>query len=226
MNQIDLDERLIIEVQQYPGLYDQGSQDYRDLRKKETMWQAVAESLGLHVRECQARWRVLRDKFAREMRKNMNCKKAGGSALQVYQGSWALMSHLMFLTSHVKHRSSQGSLKRKTPSEAGISEEEEDCIFSEDEPPSPSPPPLKRIKSEIDTSSQPSSGETEARRVAAAATAGILEWEGDAERMFCLSLVPVIRRLDPDKRSLAKLHIQRLLHNLEFPQVKVELRSV
>lgn len=60
------------------------------------------------VRECQARWRVLRDKFAREMRKNVNAKKAGGSALQVYQGSWALMSHLMFLTSHVRHRTAQG----------------------------------------------------------------------------------------------------------------------
>ncbi|XP_063850891.1 transcription factor Adf-1-like [Scylla paramamosain] len=224
MSKIDLDERLIIEVQQYPALYDQGSQDYRDLRKKESMWHAVSESLGLHVRECQARWRVLRDKFAREMRKNVNAKKAGGNALQVYQGSWALMSHLMFLTSHVKHRSSQGSFKRKTPSEAGISEEDEDCIFSEDEPPSPSPPPVKRVKTEVDHTATPA-GELDARKVGAATVAGILEWEGDAERMFCLSLVPIIRRLDPDKRSLAKLHIQRLLHNLEFPQVKVELRS-
>ncbi|XP_050689702.1 transcription factor Adf-1-like [Eriocheir sinensis] len=214
---MNLDERLIIEVQQYPGLYDQTSPDYRDLRKKETMWQAVADSLGLHVRECQARWRVLRDKFAREMRKNVNAKKAGASALQVYQGSWALMSHLMFLTSHVRHRTAQGPLKKKTPSEAGISEEEEECDLSDEEPPSPSPPLTKRIKTEVDS--------YQSSKESSALWQGTLEWEADAERLFCLSLVPVMRRLDPDKRSLAKLHIQRLLHNLEFPQVKVELRS-
>lgn len=48
MSQLDQDEKLIIEVQQYPGLYDQSSYDYRDLRKKESMWQSVAESLGMH----------------------------------------------------------------------------------------------------------------------------------------------------------------------------------
>ena len=117
------------------------------------------------------------------------------------------------------------SFKRKTPSETGISEEDEDCIFSEDEPPSPSPPPVKRVKTEVEPATTPA-GELDARKVGMATAAGILEWEGDAERMFCLSLVPIMRRLDPDKRSLAKLHIQRLLHNLEFPQVKVELRSV
>lgn len=52
---MNLDERLIIEVQQYPGLYDQTSPDYRDLRKKETMWQAVADSLGLHGKPAAAR---------------------------------------------------------------------------------------------------------------------------------------------------------------------------
>lgn len=62
MNQLDQDEKLIIEVQQYPGLYDQNSYDYRDLRKKENMWQKVADALGLHG-ESQRRRRVLRHRL-------------------------------------------------------------------------------------------------------------------------------------------------------------------
>lgn len=47
--------------------------------------------------------------------------------------------------------------------------------------------------------------------------------EQNSERLFCLSLVPVLRRLDPEKRSIAKLQIQKVLHNLEFPQIKFEI---
>ncbi|KAK8728002.1 hypothetical protein OTU49_009331, partial [Cherax quadricarinatus] len=265
MNQLDQDEKLIIEVQQYPGLYDQGSYDYRDLRKKETMWQAVAESLGLHARECQARWRVLRDKFVREMRKNVNPKRAGTSALQVYQGSWPLMSQLMFLTSHVKHRPYRSS-RRDNLSDAGGTEDEEDAEPTDEEEiemkhnpnthnstanthnstanihnstnsihssssshhnttPSRCPTPLntKRTRS---FSYEPdllkvSQTDTELQKVYSAHLGVRGDEEDNGERLFCLSLVPVLKRLEPEKRSLAKLQIQRILHNLEFPQLKV-----
>ncbi|XP_037781807.1 uncharacterized protein LOC119578140 [Penaeus monodon] len=248
MNQLDQDEKLIIEVQQYPGLYDQNSYDYRDLRKKENMWQKVADALGLHARECQARWRVLRDKFVREMRKNMNPKKAGSSALQVYQGSWPLMSQLMFLTSHVKHRPYRPG-KRDTFSDAGGTEDEEEGEASDEDeadmkhppaaftynltpPPCPTTPPSsKRMKL--------GSCDADAPRLAAVSSHGALDGdllrvlatlqgarhddEQNSERLFCLSLVPVLKRLEPEKRSVAKLQIQKVLHNLEFPQIKFEI---
>ncbi|KAG7154759.1 transcription factor Adf-1-like [Homarus americanus] len=259
MNQLDQDEKLIIEVQQYPGLYDQSSYDYRDLRKKESMWQSVADSLGLHARECQARWRVLRDKFVREMRKNVNPKRAGSSALQVYQGSWPLMSQLMFLTSHVKHRPYRAG-RRDTYSDAGGTEDEEDGEPSDEEDievkhnptttttttttnnnnnnlhttnnihattPSrcPTPPNPKRMRTQSFEADflKLTQTEQELQKVLTTRQGPRVDDEENGERLFCLSLVPVLRRLEPGKRSLAKLQIQRVLHNLEFPQVKVEL---
>ena len=42
------------------------------------------------------------------------------------------------------------------------------------------------------------------------------EQEKDAEDLFCLSIVPTLKRLPPKKRQLAKLKIQQLLFDLEF----------
>ncbi|XP_068217961.1 transcription factor Adf-1-like [Palaemon carinicauda] len=289
MNQLDQDEKLIIEVQQYPGLYDQNSYDYRDLRKKEKMWQNVSESLGLHAKECQARWRVLRDKFVREMRKNVNPKRAGSSALQVYQGSWPLMSQLMFLTSHVKHKPVRTN-KREIYSDTGGTDEEEELEQSDEEdiadmkpdptsylltdappppsshqhphhqhpppppshPPPPPPPPAhpaseystgpntKRLKydaevqkvnsfSSSSSNSSPSSSafsssssEMEILKMIVNFQSARQEDEENEERLFCLSLVPSLKRLPLEKRSLAKLQIQKILHIMEFPDLKCE----
>ncbi|XP_064087925.1 mediator of RNA polymerase II transcription subunit 15-like [Macrobrachium nipponense] len=301
MNQLDQDEKLIIEVQQYPGLYDQNSYDYRDLRKKEKMWQNVSESLGLHAKECQARWRVLRDKFVREMRKNVNPKRAGSSALQVYQGSWPLMSQLMFLTSHVKHKPVRPN-KREIYSDTGGTDEDEELEPSEEEedivadmkpdptsylltdaaapppqppasshphphpqqqhqhpshthPPPPHPPPAsshpppaseysstgpnaKRLKYDVaevqkmnsSSSSSPSSSsafsssssEMEILKMIVNFQSARQEDEENEERLFCLSLVPSLKRLPLEKRSLAKLQIQKILHIMEFPDLKCD----
>ncbi|XP_066975142.1 transcription factor Adf-1-like isoform X2 [Macrobrachium rosenbergii] len=263
MNQLDQDEKLIIEVQQYPGLYDQNSYDYRDLRKKEKMWQNVSESLGLHAKECQARWRVLRDKFVREMRKNVNPKRAGSSALQVYQGSWPLMSQLMFLTSHVKHKPVRPN-KREIYSDTGGTDEEEELEQSEEEedltadmkpdptsylltdaaaPPPPPPaeysttgPNAKRLKydavevQKMNSSSSPSSSsafsssssEMEILKMIVNFQSARQEDEENEERLFCLSLVPSLKRLPLEKRSLAKLQIQKILHIMEFPDLKCD----
>ncbi|XP_045621397.1 uncharacterized protein [Procambarus clarkii] len=271
MNQLDQDEKLIIEVQQYPGLYDQGSYDYRDLRKKESMWQSVADSLGLHARECQARWRVLRDKFVREMRKNVNPKRAGSTALQVYQGSWPLMSQLMFLTSHVKHRPFRAG-RHETLSDAGETDDEEDGEASDEEEvemkhipttsihnptssvhnstisihnttnsihsststlhnPTPSQcPTLPNPKRTRTLSYEPdllngSQMDPDLQKVATSHQEVRGDDEDNGEKLFCLSLVPALKRLEPEKRSLAKLQIHRVLHNLEFPHNKVEVRG-
>lgn len=132
--------------------------------------------------------------------------------------------------------------RRDTYSDAGATEDEEEAEPSDEEevdikqnptnsvcnptpPRCPTPPNSKKIKTQlfdpelfkinhIDLEQQkiPTSYQVTTRS----------EDEENGERLFCLSLVPILRRLDPEKRSLAKLQIQRVLHNLEFPQVRVE----
>ncbi|XP_066975141.1 uncharacterized protein [Macrobrachium rosenbergii] len=48
------------------------------------------------------------------------------------------------------------------------------------------------------------------------------EDEENEERLFCLSLVPSLKRLPLEKRSLAKLQIQKILHIMEFPDLKCD----
>ncbi|KAK7070021.1 hypothetical protein SK128_007846 [Halocaridina rubra] len=173
------------------------------------------------------------------MRKNVNPKRAGTSALQVYQGSWPLMSQLMFLTSHVKHKPNRPNNKKENHSDTGETDEEEDLEVSEEEDsenrPDPtsylltnsaevmeSVTPTKRIKFDSTDNVKIGESEMEILKLITNACNTKEENEENEERLFCLSLVPSLKRLSPEKRSFAKLQIQRILHTMEFPDLKVE----
>ena len=57
-------------------------------------------SHAIAVDACQKRWKALRDRFGRELRKKK--KKSGDPADLSPQ--WELLEHLMFLKEFVKHR--------------------------------------------------------------------------------------------------------------------------
>lgn len=52
--------------------------------------------------ECQRRWRLLRDRYVRELRK-VKARKSGDEG-PPYQPSWPLYKQLGFLESTVQHR--------------------------------------------------------------------------------------------------------------------------
>ncbi|XP_037826271.1 uncharacterized protein LOC119614212 [Lucilia sericata] len=62
---MDIDEKLIKEVQKYEALYDMQSEDYRKVRLKDEMWRLVARNVGVPVELAKQRWKNLRDNYRR-----------------------------------------------------------------------------------------------------------------------------------------------------------------
>lgn len=56
-------ESLIIEVRRYPWLWDSSRDDYRKLNKKYTSWKSISLSVGKPAKDCQEKWRTLRDTY-------------------------------------------------------------------------------------------------------------------------------------------------------------------
>lgn len=117
------DERLISEVRDHPCLYNTKSPDYKVLLRKENAWKSIAAALGLEISgnnvaqrvyhnncllhyyllvvdDCMKRWKVLRERFAREAKKK---KKKSGDAADTTP-PWPYYDQLLFLKEFIKHR--------------------------------------------------------------------------------------------------------------------------
>ena len=57
---------------------------------------------GVSAEDCVKKWKTLRDRFVRELKK-VTAKKSGDGA-PAYVPTWPLYGVLQFLTDHVKHR--------------------------------------------------------------------------------------------------------------------------
>ena len=64
--------------------------------------------MNLSVEECQRRWRLLRDKFVRELKK-VKEKKSGGPG-PAYVLCWPYYKNILFLQETVKHKSENVAL--------------------------------------------------------------------------------------------------------------------
>lgn len=93
-------EELIALVQKYAHLYDARRPDYKDVVKKDNSWSEIAVLLGEPAKECQQRWKLLRDNYTRELRK---MKKKSGSA-RTSQPKWLFFEQMSFLNDFVRPR--------------------------------------------------------------------------------------------------------------------------
>lgn len=85
-------ETLIMEVQRYPWLWDSSRDDYRKIKKKLATWKAISLVIGKTAKDCQERWRTLRDtykKIVNREKKSPNCSENSKK--------WYYMTHLEFL---------------------------------------------------------------------------------------------------------------------------------
>lgn len=95
------EEKLVIEVQKYPWLYDTKLEDYRDMMKKSSAFTEIAKAVGEPVEKCISKWAYLRDKFGKELRASMRMK-SGQSGKQ--KRKWVFLDMLSFLEPHIAHR--------------------------------------------------------------------------------------------------------------------------
>ncbi|KAK7869357.1 hypothetical protein R5R35_012901 [Gryllus longicercus] len=95
---MNIDERFILAVREYPFLYDAADPGYHDIRQKDKAWQQISESFqGWSAEECRKRWIALRDSF----RKSYKKRRRGQVAKQ---RPWKYESAMSFIISHLTDR--------------------------------------------------------------------------------------------------------------------------
>lgn len=92
--------RLIEEVKKYRNLYDPSHKDYKDNTRSYSDWKAVSCALRLpgEVPYVKAKWRSLRDGYARARRKRLYSQWAGK------EPHYKFFRELDFLTDFIKHK--------------------------------------------------------------------------------------------------------------------------
>ncbi|RVE57661.1 hypothetical protein OJAV_G00218710 [Oryzias javanicus] len=163
------DWRLITEVQDRPILYDTLHLFYKDNDTKDRAWGEISQAVGVDVDVCQKRWRILRDQFVK------NRRKQSGSA-GAAQRDWKYADMMSFLSPHVHPRSSRGNIRFAESQDREAAENTEEAQRDTPSPaptaPSaPSTPTAHSAPTAPSTPTAPSRPTTPARAAAAAPAA-------------------------------------------------------
>lgn len=94
-----LDEQVLIQlVKERPELFDKKHEDFRVISARRKAWDEISAVVGWDVDTLQKRWRVMRDRFVRELRKSKNVE----SDSQLNCSSF--FREMLFLTQHVRSK--------------------------------------------------------------------------------------------------------------------------
>lgn len=97
------EQQLIALIRSRPVLYDKKREDFRSSSARTIAWSQIAKTAGWDVLTLQKRWRVMRDRFVRELRRT---RTAEGDT-QIAASSF--FRGMMFLINHVKSKSYEAS---------------------------------------------------------------------------------------------------------------------
>ena len=97
------DQTLMNCIQNYRVIYDKGSKDYKDQRKKKNAWSEVSLQLGIEVLEAQTRYKSIHTKFSKYIKQMRGRSGSGRCDLPPIRED---LEHLRWLLVHIKHRSS------------------------------------------------------------------------------------------------------------------------
>ena len=86
-------ERLIKAVRGFPCLWQIRRKSHKDSRVKENAWKSVAADVGATVELCMKRWKNLRDRYGKELKKTKN---PSGSKGPPRRSSWQHFETLPF----------------------------------------------------------------------------------------------------------------------------------
>ncbi|CAD7013456.1 uncharacterized protein LOC101452077 [Ceratitis capitata] len=127
--------RLIRGVRANPCLYEKNHKYYYNRNKRNEAWQEVAAQSGRPENECKARWKLLRERFCKQMKRTEGLVALDGSDSD--NNDWEYYKELVFLRdSIIPRRSRKGkdescSLEEPTINEVfinvGALSEDESC---------------------------------------------------------------------------------------------------
>ncbi|XP_059617198.1 uncharacterized protein LOC132262078 [Phlebotomus argentipes] len=85
------EERLVRAIRMRKCLYEKTNSDYNNCKLKENAWDEVSESLGIPLNKCKARWKSLRERYVREVKRNRRLRCPEDTS------SWHLFPEMTFL---------------------------------------------------------------------------------------------------------------------------------
>ncbi|KAK8772795.1 hypothetical protein V5799_012671 [Amblyomma americanum] len=104
-----LNERLIAEVERRHILWEVRSNDYKNTRKKEQAWKAVAAALGASVQVIMKRWTFLRDTFVKK-KKDAATPRSGAGADAVVTIRWPFYKQMSLLQGSLVYPETSGNV--------------------------------------------------------------------------------------------------------------------
>ncbi|KAG5667699.1 hypothetical protein PVAND_015670 [Polypedilum vanderplanki] len=94
-----LDEHYLIKlIKERPVLYDKKHEDFRIADSRKKAWMEIAEIVGWNESNLQKRWRVIRDRFVRELRRTKNADN------DIHINCSPFFREMLFLTHHVRSK--------------------------------------------------------------------------------------------------------------------------
>ncbi|KAL0967503.1 hypothetical protein UPYG_G00253070 [Umbra pygmaea] len=220
---MELSDRLISAVSDYPELYNVTLNSYKDSERKARAWRAVSLQVEMPVYDCRKKWRNLRDSFIRFKRAEQERKASGDP--DSHKKTWMHSRRMSFLTPFIQAKGWQPD-----PAEdSGEKEEElgEDAEGSERDRESAKEDANDKVAfiiheiegDQADDEDSPSpdtppgsNGPIQKRRWQ---VEGLEDVE---DEMFFFSLLPYLRKLPYRKKSAIKLKIHQLLYDAVFQQ--------
>ncbi|XP_042591076.1 uncharacterized protein LOC109102093 [Cyprinus carpio] len=208
-------EVLLFLVSENKELFDKNHSEYKNTKRKEVLWQGIADKMGVDVEEVKAKWKNLRDTYTRKKRLEQDGNRSGRAAKKKKQ--WKYMRVMDFLDPPAEHRS---VIMESVPGKIEDDEPDED---SGAEPASTSMGTSMTspgaIRSDIVKRRRSETLELLERYLASKdARDREKDEQQDEVDLFLRSLAPALRRLPASKQSLVKLQIQKILHDAEFGQ--------
>ncbi|XP_076812871.1 uncharacterized protein LOC143459544 [Clavelina lepadiformis] len=88
------EERLAREIKKHECLYNSSLQCYRNRKMKDEAWKEVSTVVGLSPNVCLKRWKLLRDKYLRQLKRSGNGEES----------KWDYMMLMDFLRPYVRSR--------------------------------------------------------------------------------------------------------------------------
>ncbi|ROL40983.1 Transcription factor Adf-1 [Anabarilius grahami] len=204
-------ELLLFLVSENKELFDKNHSEYKNTKRKEVLWQGIADKMGVDVEEVKAKWKNLRDTYTRKKRLEQDGSRSGRAAKKKKQ--WKYMRVMDFLDPSTEHRSVPGKIEDDEPDEdSGAEPASTSTGTSMTSPGAIRSGIVKRRRSETLELLERYLASKDSRDREKD------EQQQDEVDLFLRSLAPALRRLPASKQSLVKLQIQKILHDAEFGQ--------
>uniref|UniRef100_A0A8C4R687 Transcription factor Adf-1 n=1 Tax=Eptatretus burgeri TaxID=7764 RepID=A0A8C4R687_EPTBU len=228
-------EKLIRAVRPHPILYEVKHKDYRNVEKKGNTWTSISNKLNIPVKDARRTWKNLRDVYARRNKTLM--KECHYSTKKLRP--WKYAATMSFLDKYNHQPNAHCNLQSSdegsddTP-KVTVQRDEAKTESWLESPAVQTPVHISRTPAWatkntnshwsqqadpviLEILSQLKNDDTE--KVAELQRELGRASEHDLDELYLLSLGPAVKSLNPETKSIFKMHMQGLLHELKFGSV-------